>query len=168
VIIYKSNNNSNLLIPEEGMNNMREIKFEYWDGVGKKMYPVKTIEFNGYIWYGTFHSSYELSKKNLRQFTGLQDKNGKEIWEGDIVLTQECGNSEYGKRKKYKQHKGVVEYQVKKGKFHRGDELVERDIDARWNVKIADMGDFGAHSWSLLWNCEVIGNIYENQELLTN
>lgn len=50
---------------------MRTIKFRAWDG--KKMWTVETMD--------------ELQSKELQvmQFTGLLDKNGKEIYEGDIM-----------------------------------------------------------------------------------
>lgn len=70
---------------------MREIKFRAWDMDENKMvYP--TIEHNekyvmqlncGYM--GEFNgSTYDTVKMPLMQFTGLKDKNGKEIYEGDI------------------------------------------------------------------------------------
>jgi len=59
----------------------RPIKFRVWDG--KKMVsPEIGDEVN------SLNNAISLSTKkygNLMQFTGLFDKNGKEIWEGDIV-----------------------------------------------------------------------------------
>ena len=47
---------------------MRDIKFRAWDSYENKMYPVIQDE-----------------AINLMQYTGLKDRNGKEIYEGDIL-----------------------------------------------------------------------------------
>lgn len=108
---------------------MREIKFRAWNGETKKMFYPRSV---------TFPTNTEIGSHVLMQYTGLKDKNGKEIYEGDIV----------------------------EFKYARCKELWIAEV--RWCI----------YGWSLLgkhtgWfgtkyfeGCEVIGNIYENPELL--
>lgn len=75
----------------------------------------------------------------LMQSTGLKDKNGKEIFEGDVVLVLD---SPY-----------TVFYDNERGSYRL------KPHDDRWNVDY--MSNF-SHSG----NFEVVGNIYENKEQL--
>ncbi len=61
----------------EIMDKQREIKFRFYDKTDKRM-----KYFDG-IW-NMPDPSYDFD--DIQQFTGLLDKNGKEIYEGDIVL----------------------------------------------------------------------------------
>jgi hypothetical protein len=64
---------------------MREIKFRTWDKGIETMRPWEKIQ---HINIGYLTSS---SDQELMQFTGLHDKNGKRIYEGDIIEFHRAG-----------------------------------------------------------------------------
>ena len=61
---------------------MREIKFRAWDKETKKMSLYPQLGFNNSV---DINEQIRCCGKELMQYTGLKDKNGKEIYEGDIV-----------------------------------------------------------------------------------
>ena len=108
---------------------------------------------------------YEIDPDTLCEFTGLTDKNGKRIWENDIVKTQHFTNRPYSKYAKEKQFNGYIYW--KESKFHENPKYKEQIYAGEWDVKInQDIGAFVCGSWGRLWDCEVIGNIFDNPELL--
>ena len=88
-------------------------------------------------------SQNEVIPESVGQFTGLKDSLGKEIWEGDII---HC-------LKKGMQFGAVEQVEFKRGCFI----LRHRDIPVSVFEEFEDFMDIG-----------VVGNIYENPELLTH
>lgn len=123
---------------------MRKIKFRAWDKENEKMMKVSSLHLeNKEISVkenGTFHL---FRMQDLMQYTGLKDKNGKEIYEGDVVLVKLGGISTW--------YKTVIKF--KEGVF------IASLIDGKDYIYIFNRG-FDNNDF------EVIGNIYENKKLL--
>ena len=128
------------MILQEENRKMRELKFRAWDGErylcdgewhmtvdGK---PITYDEEDGYVWD---------VKLTVEQYTGLKDKNGREIYEGDIVtLNGEWEEIEHGDC-------SIVTFE--NGCFRVGN-------------------GYENEAGSYLSDWRIIGNIHENPELL--
>ena len=124
----------------------REIKFRIWNDYDKKMIYWNELLKNKLANIFTIPSY----NKWLMQYTGLHDKNGKEIYEGDIVLL-DC-------------------YYYEEPAFDGEFKVIYDDINGMWllvDLENKDRGfAFGEIRSYYKAEIEVIGNIYDNPELL--
>ena len=118
---------------------MRKIKFRAWDENEKIMRNISCIFWNTLEWY---ISRFELDGKDMKegmpimQYTGLKDKDGKEVYEGDVI------NGDFP---------DVVFWDDDRGQWMLRNS--ENPDDTLWEI----MRDN---------NPEIIGNVHENPELI--
>jgi uncharacterized phage protein (TIGR01671 family) len=119
----------------------REIKFRAWDK-DEKFMVFQIAGLSECIDVFKFNEWLNSSVYVLMQYTGLKDKNGKEIYEGDILqMDIQWWHKDWSSGKEDKKIK-TVGFDMGVGLFHCGDWSVDNEY------------------------VEVIGNIYENPELL--
>lgn len=128
----------------------RVIKFRAWHKQEQKLYQVVGT-FRNMVYLSPSEESLtvvDVVNVELMQFTGLTDKNGKDIYEGDIVdLTCLGYGGTYSKR-----------VQVLWADFRWWFQTTQPDTRGRIEALWVES------KWQS--QCEVIGNIYEHPELL--
>ena len=154
-----------------------KIRFRIWLKKEKKMVylvcseiatdwvgEIQSISVNSIDYPEIGDRTFQKEDFILMTFTGLSDKNKQEIWDGDIVKTYAI----FANPTKEKD----IERLIKK--------LDIKDIDTRWNNKVWEVkfmaGSFGLWKPNPIFlnlghfakiQLEIIGNIYQNKELLS-
>lgn len=145
----------------------REIKFRVWEKARKRMnHNIHSINFHENIitllWGGVY--TEKLKNVELLMWTGLKDKNGKEIYEGDIVkwntIPYDMMSSSYEQI-----------FEVKWDEENAGFTpffSYRHDSDESWSGD--HYGTLSQQDWAKkedYLQFEVIGNIFENPDLIS-
>lgn len=131
---------------------MREIKFRAWDKENKEMLDIEDLHWDDCprdfsIRTTMYRDYFDIKDMILMQYTGLKDKNGKEIYEGDIVSKETFDDTKPN-------YRNISYAKVVWIKELAGFYLVNRENKILWEVSEDK------------YNIEVAGNIYENSKLL--
>ena len=118
---------------------MRQIKFRAWDEKRNEMLPWKGVQHMVMYTLDGEDIGKEPNPYTFMQYTGLKDKNGKEIYEGDILS--------------YKRAKKPMIARVIWSKHHAQFEADNKE-------------HFSLYGLLFSAECGVVGNIYESSELL--
>lgn len=126
------------------MNN--RLKFRVWDSVSNRFYSQNILN--------RLPLDVFLASENVQQYTGLNDIDGKDIYEGDLVELHTASNDKAAELED-RSHYGLYEVY-----FDRCYRL--REIKPNWVFKVTDND---LHNFNI---CKVVGNIFENPELIKN
>jgi len=138
---------------------MREIKFRAWDnenGCFEEATHRLMVRLDGQIYNSEYGDTFE-DRYKIMQYTGLKDKNGKEIYAGDIISCLDDGS------------KFVVIYNNKRASFVLSEINSETGHYEKYDDKFVFLFNVEYfHSTLNDTDVEVIGNVYENKELLND
>lgn len=136
----------------------REIKFRAWDKDGLTYWDGKSKDWKPQMIYKVDESSWWTWCKNnliIMQFTGLHDKNGKEIYEGDLIKytgISSCYRNYH--------HPNDTIYEIEKSL----NRFVGRPVELKRDPEYCGGGEL--EDFLLSEDKEIVGNIYENPELI--
>lgn len=134
----------------------REIKFRAWDGTFM-INPYCDLREHNQFWGEDLTNTPYKSPISVMQFTGIHDKNGKEIYEGDIVRIAAGNPSWTADPFEVVFMNGA--FQIKKPYFQAATSFSSYLSECLSHDVITDNSDYS-------WLFEVIGNIHQNPELL--
>lgn len=147
----------------------RVIKFRAWDKKAKVMVLLDEMwlcveysslafsssqdEYQGICAWPAEAYNSEKEDQIFMQFTGLLDRNGKEIYEGDVITSPSVGNLKQGSVEW-----GTCGFVVREQGVHGSKDGTWTEVLSSWAYPLDGQGALRG---------EIIGNIYENLELLT-
>ena len=179
---------------------MNRFKFRVWDKELKKFLPLQgqncavapLMDMEGRFWdWASQHWGIDNELTNnpqnliLTQFTGILDKNGKEIYEGDLIQTERRFQRKQPKNHDYRNPVEIwpeeTEIKIYKVVF---DKICQDDFYCSpvlgWGLRdsqgglyslIGEIGRFSGEPWDdtyvkwTFFDYRLIGNIFENSEL---
>jgi uncharacterized phage protein (TIGR01671 family) len=127
---------------------LRPIKFRFWCNAGKSF--IQHYRYNGFV---DELFSQEDCYLFPTQYTGCNDYQGKEIWEGDII---EFEKTFAGLERQTKILKAVIEY--RQGRY------IAKIINPEFTISIIELDAF-FNTYKFTNILRVIGNRFENPEL---
>jgi uncharacterized phage protein (TIGR01671 family) len=117
-----------------------EVKVKVLQSIYKEKVIFENLEWFNTDNFGYVVNDYMVDEETIGQYTGLKDKNGTEIYEGDIVLQQGYNGKKMPMVVRFENGAFIVGY-------HKGSSTRKKPM-------------------LVSSKCEVIGNIYDNSELL--
>lgn len=131
------------------MRENREIEFRAWDKQDKRMLAISSFQQIPNNWRTVWE---------LMQYTGLKDRNGKKIFEGDIVI---CGDGGENFSQTYDEEKDEFI------DTHKAQVIGPTETYPAFEIDPNPCDDCNGLSQALATGTiEVIGNIYEHPDLL--